>query len=75
MKDMEKKMLAILNDSDHAVNLITNARLPGQALDYDVPFEVISRVGLETLRKHSARLAINVEHSDYGNYFLEEECD
>lgn len=73
MKNMAKKMLAILDDPDHAVNRISNARLPGQSPDYNVPFKEISRVGLETLRKHSARLAINVEHSEYGSYLLEED--
>lgn len=73
MNKMTKEMLVILNDPDHAVNRISNARLPGQAPDYAVPFEEISRVGLETLRKHSARLAIDIEHSEYGNYYLSEE--
>ncbi len=33
--------------------------------------KVLKSIGLETLRKHSAKLAISVEHSEYGNYFLE----
>ncbi len=61
-REMTKRVREFLNDS--VVSQISNARLPGQPPDYNVPFQKISSVGLRTLSRSA--LAVDIE-----NFFKE----